>query len=81
MRAFEESLARLDAERIDILHIHDPDDHYDAAIEGAYKALDGLRAQGVKNCPRPMIGNRSREFRTPQPSEISQETAASLASA
>ncbi|NPT43476.1 aldo/keto reductase [Paraburkholderia sp. 1N] len=47
MRSFEESLTRLDAERVDILHIHDPDDHYTAAIDGAYKALDSLRAQGV----------------------------------
>lgn len=47
MRSFEESLVRLDADHIDILHIHDPDDHYTAAIDGAYKALDGLRAQGV----------------------------------
>lgn len=47
MRSFEESLKRLRVERIDILHIHDPDDHYDAAIRGAYPALDKLRRQKV----------------------------------
>jgi len=47
MRAFEESLVRLDADRIDILHIHDPDDHYEAALNGAYRALDSLRTQGL----------------------------------
>lgn len=47
MRSFEESLRRLDADRIDILHIHDPDDHYHEAIDGAYKALDSLRGSGA----------------------------------
>ncbi|MDQ0393428.1 aldo/keto reductase [Labrys monachus] len=47
MRSVEESLARLKLARVDILHIHDPDDHYEAAISGAYKALDALRSQGV----------------------------------
>ena len=47
MRSVEESLARLGVDRIDILHIHDPDDHYQEAIDGAYPAIDGLRSQGV----------------------------------
>jgi D-threo-aldose 1-dehydrogenase len=47
MRSFESSLERLGVDRIDILHIHDPDDHYEAAIKGAYPALDQLRSQGV----------------------------------
>ncbi len=47
MRSVDESLERLQLERIDILHIHDPDNHYDAAIHGAYKALDRLRSEGV----------------------------------
>ncbi len=47
MRSFEESLKRLNVERIDILHIHDPDNHYKQAIEGAYRALDQLRRQGL----------------------------------
>ncbi len=47
MRSVEESLQRLGLDRIDILHIHDPDDHYEAALHGAYRALDRLRADGV----------------------------------
>jgi D-threo-aldose 1-dehydrogenase len=47
MRSVEESRERLGIERIDILHIHDPDDHYDAALVGAYRALDRLRTDGV----------------------------------
>ena len=47
MRSFEESLKRLKLDRIDILHIHDPDNHYEQAIRGAYPALDKLRSQGV----------------------------------
>jgi D-threo-aldose 1-dehydrogenase len=47
MRSLEESLERLGLDRIDVLHIHDPDDHYEAALAGAYRALDDLRSQGV----------------------------------
>ena len=46
MRSFEESLARLGLDRIDILHIHDPDHHEAEAMDGAYRALDRLRADG-----------------------------------
>jgi D-threo-aldose 1-dehydrogenase len=47
MQSFAESLERLGLDRIDILHIHDPDNHYDEAITGAYRALDRLRADGA----------------------------------
>jgi len=47
MRSFTDSLTRLQTDRIDILHIHDPDDHYQQAIESAYPVLDALRSQGV----------------------------------
>ena len=47
MRSVEESLARLKLDRVDVLHIHDPDDHYDAALAGAYPALAQLRREGV----------------------------------
>jgi D-threo-aldose 1-dehydrogenase len=47
MRSVDESLKRLNLDRIDILHIHDPDDYYDQAIQGAYPALAKLRSQGV----------------------------------
>ncbi|HET7215725.1 MAG TPA: aldo/keto reductase, partial [Terriglobia bacterium] len=46
MRSFHESLARLQIDRIDILHIHDADNHHDQAIKGAYPALDQLRREG-----------------------------------
>jgi len=47
LRSVEESLKRLELERIDIALIHDPDDHYRQAIEEAYPTLAELRAQGV----------------------------------
>lgn len=46
-RSFQESLARLGLDRVDILHIHDPDAHFDDAVRGAYRALADLRAEGV----------------------------------
>ena len=47
MRSHQESLRRLQADRVDILHIHDPDDHWHEAIWGAYRALLRLREQGT----------------------------------
>ncbi len=46
-RSLDESLARLGVERVDIVFLHDPDDHWQAAIDEAYPALHELRAQGV----------------------------------
>jgi D-threo-aldose 1-dehydrogenase len=47
LRSLEESLERLGLDRVDIVHIHDPDDHVDAALAGAYRALLRLRDEGV----------------------------------
>ena len=47
MRTFELSLQRLNLSRVDILNIHDPDDHWREAIEIVYPALHRLRAEGV----------------------------------
>jgi D-threo-aldose 1-dehydrogenase len=47
MRSVEESVTRLGIDRIDILHIHDPDEHFAEALSGAYPALDRLRAEGT----------------------------------
>jgi D-threo-aldose 1-dehydrogenase len=47
MRSIEESLKRLGVDRIDILYIHDPDDHFAEALSGAYRALDELRSAGT----------------------------------
>jgi D-threo-aldose 1-dehydrogenase len=46
-RSLDESLARLGLDRIDIALIHDPDRHWQAAIEGAIPALARLRDDGV----------------------------------
>jgi D-threo-aldose 1-dehydrogenase len=43
MRSLEESLDRLGLDRVDVLHVHDPDDHAEAALEGAFPALRKLR--------------------------------------
>jgi D-threo-aldose 1-dehydrogenase len=45
MRSVEESLERLAVDRIDILLLHDPDNHYEEAATSAYKALDTLRSE------------------------------------
>jgi D-threo-aldose 1-dehydrogenase len=47
LRALEESLSRLALDRVDIVHVHDADDHVEQAINGAYPALLKLRDQGV----------------------------------
>ncbi|QDP23450.1 aldo/keto reductase [Bradyrhizobium cosmicum] len=47
MRSVEESLARLGLDRVDVLLVHDPDDHYDDAIAGAFRALQRLRDDGT----------------------------------
>jgi D-threo-aldose 1-dehydrogenase len=47
MRSFEASLQRLGVDRVDILHIHDPDDYYAEALGGAYRALAELRSAGA----------------------------------
>ena len=47
LRQLESSLERLGLDRVDIVHIHDPEDHLAEAIEGTYAALDQLRTDGV----------------------------------
>jgi D-threo-aldose 1-dehydrogenase len=46
-RSLESSFGRLGVDRVDIVHIHDPDDHLDEAVAGAHRALVDLREQGV----------------------------------
>ncbi|MFV0317894.1 MAG: aldo/keto reductase [Microthrixaceae bacterium] len=46
-RSLEESLGRLGVDRVDIVHVHDPEDHLEQAITEAYPALLGLRDEGV----------------------------------
>ncbi|WP_037075458.1 aldo/keto reductase [Pseudonocardia spinosispora] len=47
LRSVEDSLGRLGLDRIDVLYIHDPDDHEEQALREAYPALAELRAQGA----------------------------------
>jgi D-threo-aldose 1-dehydrogenase len=47
VRSLEDSLARLGLDRIDIAYVHDPDDHFEEAVDGAFPALLELREQGV----------------------------------
>jgi D-threo-aldose 1-dehydrogenase len=47
MRSFAESLERLGLDRVDTLLVHDPDEHEQEALDGAYRALDRLRAEGA----------------------------------
>lgn len=46
-RSIEDSLERLRTDRLDIVYIHDCDDHIDEAAKGAYRALFDLKTQGV----------------------------------
>ncbi|MDX2939573.1 aldo/keto reductase [Streptomyces ipomoeae] len=46
-RSLEASLDRLGLDRVDIVLLHDPDDHAEQALREAYPALERLRAEGV----------------------------------
>ncbi len=47
LRSLESSLERLRTDRIDVVFVHDPDEYYTEALEGALPALAELRSQGV----------------------------------
>ncbi|MFC9947572.1 aldo/keto reductase [Streptomyces pratensis] len=46
-RSLEDSLGRLGLDRVDIVYLHDPDDHGEAAFRQGYPALEKLRAEGM----------------------------------
>lgn len=46
-RSLDESLRRLGLDRVDIVYLHDPDEHFEAASTQAVPALVDLREQGV----------------------------------
>lgn len=46
-RSVEESLQRLGLDRIDLLHVHDPDDHLAEARAGAFPELVRMRDEGI----------------------------------
>ena len=50
MRSFEQSLKRMQLDKIDVLHLHDPDnypEHLDQAKKGAIKAMIKLKEENV----------------------------------
>jgi D-threo-aldose 1-dehydrogenase len=47
MRSVEGSLARLGVARLDLLFLHDPSPDLRPVMDGAYRALEALRSQGV----------------------------------
>lgn len=47
LRSVQASLERLGVDRIDVLHVHDPDDHLPLALAEAFPAVEDLRRQGV----------------------------------
>lgn len=47
LRSIEDSLRRLELDRLDIVFIHDPDDFHDQAVNEAFPTLAELRSQGV----------------------------------
>ena len=47
LRSLESSLERLGLDRIDVVLVHDPDDHEDDALQQAFPALIRLREEGV----------------------------------
>jgi D-threo-aldose 1-dehydrogenase len=47
LRSLEESLERLGLDRVDVAFVHDPDDHVEEALTGAFAALRRLRDEGV----------------------------------
>ncbi|MGI5379835.1 aldo/keto reductase [Streptomyces sp. CA-251387] len=46
-RTLEGSLERLGLDRVDIVYLHDPDDHAEWAFREGYPALEKLRSEGV----------------------------------
>ncbi|WP_246143713.1 aldo/keto reductase [Actinacidiphila oryziradicis] len=45
-QSVEESMQRVGVDRFDILHLHDPDEHFEQASTTGYNALSKLRADG-----------------------------------
>jgi D-threo-aldose 1-dehydrogenase len=46
-RSLEQSLERLGLDRVDIVYLHDPDDHFEQVLATGYPALEELRDEGV----------------------------------
>jgi D-threo-aldose 1-dehydrogenase len=46
-RSLSQSLDRLGLDRVDVVYLHDPDDHWDEVLETGFPALAELRAEGA----------------------------------
>ncbi|MEW2167348.1 aldo/keto reductase [Streptomyces sp. NPDC007084] len=46
-RGLDASLERLGLDRVDVVYVHDPDDHAEQAFRESYPALEELRSQGA----------------------------------
>ncbi|GAA3536020.1 aldo/keto reductase [Streptomyces osmaniensis] len=46
-RTLDASLERLGLDRVDVVYLHDPDDHAEQAFREGYPALEKLRSEGV----------------------------------
>jgi D-threo-aldose 1-dehydrogenase len=47
LRSLTESLERLGTDRLDVVYLHDPDDHVADVLADGYQTLDELRREGV----------------------------------
>jgi D-threo-aldose 1-dehydrogenase len=47
LQSIEDSLRRIGTDRLDVVFVHDPDDHYEEAVATAFPTLIELREQGV----------------------------------
>lgn len=47
LRSLDDSLERLGVDRVDVVHIHDPEQDYPTALTEAFRALSELRSRGV----------------------------------
>jgi D-threo-aldose 1-dehydrogenase len=47
LRSIEDSLRRIGTDRLDVVFVHDPDDHFEEAVATAFPTLIDLREQGV----------------------------------
>ncbi len=47
LQSIEDSLRRIGTDRLDVVFVHDPDDHYSEAVATAFPTLIELREQGV----------------------------------
>lgn len=46
-QTLEESLTRMGLDRVDVLYLHDAEQHFDAALREGYPALAALRSEGL----------------------------------